>query len=60
MQSKRFNKYNAKNNYFPQVMHKENEFESSNLKKAKNNDDIQTGSTYYTNNKENMDSMRQF
>lgn len=41
-------------------MSKDNEFES-NMKKPKISEDIQTGSTYpYSNNKENMDSMRQF
>lgn len=45
---------------FAPMMEKESDLQG-NLKRAKLNEDIQTGSTYpYSMNKENMESMRPF
>ena len=59
MHSKRVNKYNSKNNMFGGGIQKEDEAQN-NHKKAKLNEDVQTGSTYPYSNKDNGDQIRQF
>lgn len=57
MQSRRVNKYNSKNGIYGEPIQKENDPQGT-LKKAKMNEDVQTGSTYPCSNKENPEHMR--